>query len=223
MKRYIKKILFVKWMIVLIVLGYFFITTSVSLQSIADWIKNFVESLGFWGPVVYIIIYAIRPLVFFPATLLTAISGALFGPVYGIMYTIVGENISANFSFIVGRYFGTGLMKVLKNNNRFVHITECRFKEHGFMAVLIMRLTYFPFDLVGYASGICNIKQKEFALGTFIGIIPGLITFVLLGSSFSDPRNLFLALLFFVVGLMIAKYIKKKKIMKKEFENCVED
>jgi uncharacterized membrane protein YdjX (TVP38/TMEM64 family) len=31
-----------------------------------------------YGPIVYIVFYAVRPLIFFPATLLTFLSGLLF-------------------------------------------------------------------------------------------------------------------------------------------------
>ena len=44
---------------------------------IAKWIYNFV-STSFWGPVIYIFLYAIRPIIFFPATFMTFMSGALF-------------------------------------------------------------------------------------------------------------------------------------------------
>ncbi len=59
----------------------------------------------------------------------------------------------------------------------FVPRLTCKIQENGFLTVLIMRLTFLPFDLVGYSSGMCNIKQRDFALATVIGTIPGLLTF----------------------------------------------
>ncbi len=73
-----------------------------------------------------------------------------------------------------------------------------------------MRLIYMPFDLVSYISGTCNLKQSEFALGTFLGIMPGLTTFVLLGSSFTDPRNLILTGAALGVGIFLSYLLKKK-------------
>ena len=73
-----------------------------------------------------------------------------------------------------------------------------------------MRLIYIPFDLVGYLAGACDLRQIDFALGTFIGIIPGIITFVLLGSAWTDPRNLIISGIFFVLGLIISRYLKKR-------------
>jgi uncharacterized membrane protein YdjX (TVP38/TMEM64 family) len=75
-----------------------------------------------------------------------------------------------------------------------------------------MRLTYLPFDLVGYSSGMCNIKQRDFALGTLIGTLPGLSTFVLLGSSITDIRYLGLAAVFLAFGLAVSVWLKKSSL-----------
>lgn len=79
------------------------------------------------------------------------------------------------------------------------------------MSVLTMRLMYLPFDLVGYSSGMCGLRQKDLALATFLGTIPGLATFVLLGSAIMDIKNVIFALAFFVLGLTLSKYIKSRK------------
>jgi uncharacterized membrane protein YdjX (TVP38/TMEM64 family) len=123
------------------------------------------------------VVYSFRSLILFPASLLTAISGLLFGPWHGILFTIIGENISGNISFVVGRYFGSGLMKHLGSKIKIIRSLECNFRKSGFLTVLTMRLMYMPFDLVGYMSGVCKIRQRDFALGTFIGTIPACIFF----------------------------------------------
>ena len=78
------------------------------------------------------------------------------------------------------------------------------------MSVLVMRLIYLPFDLVGYSSGMCGIRQKDFALATFLGTLPGLATFTLLGSAIMDVKNIVFALAFFVIGLLISKYLRTR-------------
>ena len=72
-----------------------------------------------------------------------------------------------------------------------------------------MRLTFLPFDLVGYSSGMCNIKQRDFALATVIGTIPGLLTFVFLGGSILDFRYLFLAAVFLASSLTVSFWLRK--------------
>jgi uncharacterized membrane protein YdjX (TVP38/TMEM64 family) len=94
----------------------------------------------------------------------------------------------------------------------------CKIQDNGFLTVLIMRLTFLPFDLVGYSSGMCNIKQKDFAMATVIGTIPGLLTFVFLGGSFLDLRYLILAAAFLTIGLTVSCWLKKTLLIENPME-----
>ena len=209
-KNPFKIFLFLFWICALTAVLVCYFRSDLSLSDVQVSIGRFVEQWRFGAPLVYIVVYILRPLVFFPATLLTALSGALFGPAWGILYTIIGENLSANLCFLIGRYFGKNIMERLTEKNKLMFLMDCRFRENGFISVLILRLVYMPFDLVSYLSGMCNLKQTDFALGTFFGILPGLTTFVLLGSSFSDPRNLILTAVSLAVGIVLSTYLKKK-------------
>ena len=61
-----------------------------------------------------------------------------------------------------------------------------------------------PFDLVGSMSGFRKLRQRDFALGTFFGILPGLTTFVLKGSSITDPKNLFFSGFALAGGILLS-------------------
>ena len=172
-----------------------------------------------WGPVIYMILYAVRPLIFFPATLLTALSGALFGFWWGVIYTIVGENASANFAYWIGRFFGKGL----KLEDSIIGNWVEALRKRPFASVLFMRLFYFPFDLTNYGSGILKVDWKSYFTATLIGIMPGLTTFVALGAAIDleefkttgltfdafDPKFLALSIAIFIGSLMLSRFLKK--------------
>jgi uncharacterized membrane protein YdjX (TVP38/TMEM64 family) len=207
-----KLILFLVWMAVVGFLIYKNFDSGTSLTEYPSLLREWLASFGMWGPLVYISFYAIRPLTFFPATLLTTIAGVAFGPLYGLLYTIVGENISAATSFFVGRFFGESFFRKLFTSSK-LKVFDSSLSKNGFMSVLIMRLIFLPFDLVGYFSGAYGFRYRDFALGTFVGIMPGLTTFVLLGSGFMDPRNFIFSGIVFVVGLVIARVLKQRKTL----------
>ena len=87
---------------------------------------------------------------------------------------------------------------------------------HGWLSefgVLRAGLVYLPFDAVSYGCGLTSMSQRDFAIGTFLGILPGLISFVLLGGSAApgvESRLLVLlgAVVFFVLGLVIARWLR---------------
>jgi len=214
----IKIFLFALWSTVVCLAIYFYFSRETSIFGIADSLKGFIRQNGAWGPLIYTTAYAFRSLLFFPASILTISGGILFGPWLGILLTMIGENISANISFVVGRYFTTDLLKYFSTKKRYVPRLTCKIQENGFLTVLIMRLTFLPFDLVGYSSGMCNIKQRDFALATIIGTMPGLLTFVFLGGSFLDFRYLFLAAIFLASGLTVSFWLKRTFLLERLIE-----
>ena len=64
-----------------------------------------------WGPLIYIGLYALRPLILFPSTFLTLAGGFVFGPFWGVVFTLIASNISATVAYLIGRYFGKGMFK----------------------------------------------------------------------------------------------------------------
>ncbi len=209
------------WATLIFSFQYYKITTGQSYQDILFLLLDFFMSTA-WGPVLYIFLYAIRPLILFPATLMTALSGALFGPVLGILYTVIGENASANLAYSVGRFFGKDLRL---EDTVFGNWVE-KLRENTFGAVLFMRLAYFPFDLTNYASGVVQAKWRQYFLATVIGIMPGLTVFVLFGASFQnnltelkeqgfnfesvDTNLLGISILIFVVSLFLSKFLQQR-------------
>lgn len=142
-----------------------------------------------FGPLLYMLIYALRPLILFPATVLTLLGGFLFGPLWGVVYTVIGANTSAMVAYTVGRFFGKGLLDSTEGSSLIDRFSG-RIRKNSFEAVLIMRLIFLPYDLVNYLSGFLRIDWKAFLLATIIGSIPGTISFVLLGSSFGTLDEL---------------------------------
>jgi len=205
----IKKILFIFWIILIVSSLYRLFTLGISLSEYPEFIADKVNSFGIWAPVLFIALFAIRPLIFFPATILSLSAGALFGPITAVFILIIAENLSSLISYTVGKYFGKSILDSLDRNNRFIHSFEKYFHQNGFISVLMLRLLYAPFDLVGYFSGASNIAYRDFALATFIGILPGLITAAFLGGSIYSPVNLLISGFFFILGLVITKFIKK--------------
>jgi uncharacterized membrane protein YdjX (TVP38/TMEM64 family) len=61
-----------------------------------------------------------------------------------------------------------------------------------------------------YGSGACEIKHRDFALATAIGTIPGLVTFVYLGSAITEPKYFMLVILFLIIGWALSKFFRTK-------------
>lgn len=173
-----------------------------------------------FGPLIYIGLYALRPLLFFSSVLLTLAGGFIFGPVWGIFYTIIAANTSAMVAYIVGRYFGQGMLDA-DGSEGIIQRYAARMRENSFETVLIMRFIFLPYDLVNYLAGFLRIDWKAFIFATALGSIPGTISFILFGAAIEgdfdgsipslNPGVLAISITLFIVSLGLSRYFKRRE------------
>jgi len=147
------------------------------VQRLLDFMTN-----GFWGPIIYIILYAIRPLILFPSTVLTLAGGFVYGPVLGVLYTVIASNISSTIAYFVGHFFGEDMLKDDGSDNLIQRYAR-RMRENSFETVMVMRFIFLPYDAVSYLAGFLRIKYFPFILATALGSIPGTMAFIGFGAS----------------------------------------
>lgn len=177
--------------------------------------RNWVKSLGAWGPIIYIIVYILRPLILFPAGVLSAAAGIIWGTGVGFLYLQIAANISSTIEFLLARSFARGLVeKYLKG--KLVNL-EAKIERRGFLTVLLIRLIpNVAWDIQNLSLGLTKVKFRDYFFATLIGIMPGSFAFVFFGSSLLEvlfnPKNLWLilaAILFFVSVYYAQKHIRE--------------
>lgn len=207
----IRKVLFIFWIVIVFFTLFRLFSSSIPLRDYPQFIAGQVSEFGIWAPVVFVVLFMIRPLIFFPATILSLSAGVLFGTTRAVIILIIAENLSSLVSYSVGKYFGKEAFNKLEKGSKFFNKFEDYIENNGFVSVLILRLVYAPFDLVGYFAGASDIRYKDFAIATFIGILPGLLTSAFLGGSVYNIENLLVSIIFFILGLVISRYIKRQQ------------
>jgi uncharacterized membrane protein YdjX (TVP38/TMEM64 family) len=149
-------------------------------------LKNALESignLGPWGPAAFILIYIIATVLFIPGSLLTLGSGVLFGVVGGTVCVSIGSVLGATCAFLTGRYLTRDwVSKQIESNLKFQAI-DAAVASEGWKIVLLTRLSpIFPFNLLNYAFGVTQVSLKDYFLASWIGMIPGTVMYVYIGS-----------------------------------------
>lgn len=175
---------------------------------------------GAAGALIYVAFYALSRLVFFPPTLLAIASGFVFGPVWGVVLAVLGTNAAAVASYLMGRYFGQGLLGPEKTSGTLGRYAG-RMRENGFEAVLLLRLVYAPFDPVSILAGSLGISWRRFVLATLLGSLPPILSLVLFGASLEtdfsgsgfrlDPWILFVSVFLFAASLLLSRYLRRRK------------
>ena len=171
-----------------------------------------IESVGPWGPVLLAAAYVVACVLFIPGSILTLGAGFLFGVVYGTIAASVGSVLGATAAFLVGRTLLRGwIEKRIADYPQFQAIDRA-VGENGFKIVLLTRLSpIFPFNLLNYAFGLTNVRLRHFVPASWIGMLPGTIMYVYLGSALKSlaevaagsPQGGTPQTIFFVVGLVM--------------------
>lgn len=181
---------------------------QLSPTNIREWILSF----GLWAPLIFIVLYIFRPLILFPASVLSIAGGLAFGALWGTLYTVIGATIGAVLSFMVARKLGKNIVKKEWKGN--FYKIQTQLERNGFFYVVMLRfIPVFNFDMISYAAGISKIKLRAFFMGTLLGIIPGTFAYNFLGSSFADEggiHSILLAIAVFIIILVIPLLIRKK-------------
>lgn len=155
---------------------------QVWLDASVDWVR----SLGALGPLAMVGLYVLACVLLVPGSVLTLGAGAVFGLGLGTATVFVGATAGASAAFLVGRHLAREWVAArVEGNPRFAAIDRAVGRE-GFRIVLLTRLSpVFPFNLLNYAYGLTTVTFRDYLFAS-IGMLPGTIMYVYLGSAASD-------------------------------------
>ncbi len=143
-----------------------------------------------FSEVIYGFIYVIGVIFVVPGAALTALAGVLFGFVKGSIIVVIASNIGCHITFLLARYLGGNFIQKRIKEDSFVDKMSEKMTDNGFLVMLYMRLLpIFPFNVINYASGLTPIKYKDYAIATFIGMLPGTLVYVYLAASATNIKD----------------------------------
>lgn len=142
-----------------------------------------VESLGVWGPLVFIAGYAIATIAFIPGSILTLAAGAIFGLLRGTVFVFFGASLGAAGAFLIARYLARDWVEgKLQAKPRFRTIDGAVAQQGRKIAFLLRLSPIFPFNLLNYALGLTKVKFSDYLIACF-GMIPGTFLYVYYGKA----------------------------------------
>jgi uncharacterized membrane protein YdjX (TVP38/TMEM64 family) len=145
-------------------------------------LQHWLSQAGIWAPIVYIIVYIVATLLLIPSTALNLTGGALFGPWLGAFWTSLAAILAAIVAFVFTR--SVGRETVAKRLAGRWHAMDAEVKQGGLFYMFAIRLLpLMPYGIVNFAAGLTSVTFKDYVLGTTLGTLPGVLPFVLLGSS----------------------------------------
>jgi uncharacterized membrane protein YdjX (TVP38/TMEM64 family) len=145
---------------------------SAAIQGDQTAVRNEIDSLGGWGPLLIVGLTLIHSVVFYPAEIVDAAAGFAYGFFPALALTMFGWMLSALLCFAVGRSVARPLLDRWVGEERFERIEKTI--ERGGVTLLIgMRLVpIFPFSIVCYAAGAARVPIWRYLWTTAVGYLP---------------------------------------------------
>jgi uncharacterized membrane protein YdjX (TVP38/TMEM64 family) len=147
---------------------------------------TWVDGLGAWGPVAFVLGYALACVALLPASLLTVAAGAAFGLAQGVALVAAGATLGASASFLIARHVARRhVTQRLARDPRLAAVDRAVATD-GRRIVTLLRLSpAFPFALLNYVLGVTQIAFRDFLVAMF-GILPGTTLYVYAGKAAGD-------------------------------------
>jgi uncharacterized membrane protein YdjX (TVP38/TMEM64 family) len=152
------------------------------------------EQAGLWGPVSFLLLFAALTLLAVPKSVLTVVSGAVFGMAVGSLLAWTAGLVGAVAAFAVGRMLGRDAVERLIRG-RLERIDQ-HLRDNGMWSVFTVRLIpVAPFTAISYGSGLSGVPFPPYAVGTALGMVPGVVAYASIGAYGTDDpwRAVFVA------------------------------
>ncbi|NPU83969.1 MAG: hypothetical protein HPY65_05730 [Syntrophaceae bacterium] len=151
-----------------------------------DALRGLIAGYGILAPALYMLIYTVAPALLLPGLPLTIAGGILFGPFWGVVYTITSATAGACLAFLVARYLARDWVEKKLRSPRWRRLDE-GVERHGWKVVAFTRLIpLFPFNLLNYAFGMTKIRFWPYAVATFLCMLPATVAYIVFSSSLLD-------------------------------------
>lgn len=136
-----------------------------------------------WAAPGFVIAYVIGTTLLLPATLFHMVAGAAWGFWPALAINFVAVNTVSSIHFLAARRLGGArVSRLLERYDLSIFRREAAL-EHGFRAMVFVRLLPLPFVAVNAAAGLSPMRWRDFFFGSMVGAFPVLCAYTWFASS----------------------------------------
>ena len=147
----------------------------------------FIQSLGIWGPVLFVILFIVSTTFLFPESIFSLAAGAIFGVWWGLIWVTIAGFIASFVIFFIGRHmFKNSVENLLKKHPKLKAFDEA---TSSFKIIALLRLSPFNFTALGYLVSVSKAKFSSYALAS-VAMIPGFLSTTYIGYAAKHAADL---------------------------------
>lgn len=170
------------------------LAASFALWSVTSYVLDLVQTIreaGAWGALGYGAVYIAATVLMVPGALITALAGSLYGVLGGVLVVWPASLIGASLAFLGGRFLARDWVQRLAARQRHTRAIDQAIYDRSFTVILLLRLSpLVPFSLLNYVLGATRASYRHYVWASAIGMLPGTVLYVYLGSLVTDVAAL---------------------------------
>jgi len=212
------------------------------MQSFLSWMEDNPTA----GVFAFMFVYFTATVLFIPGSILTLGAGFVFANIYGLgvgvllgtAVVFIGASLGSIAAFFLGRYLFRDNVEGLSRKFRVFSAIDTALEQNGLKILFLLRLSpIIPFNAINYILGLTSVTSFQYIV-SLIGILPGSVVYVFVGSSASTIAesansgggNKVLSIVSIVVGVVlsivvisITSYYVKKELVRLGVQEEEED
>jgi uncharacterized membrane protein YdjX (TVP38/TMEM64 family) len=191
--------------------GYSWVTTEGNVEEL-------LTETGVLGPIIFVLIMWLTQPLGVPGFVYMIPAGIVWPYPMAIALSWIG-NLGASFiAFSFARWFGRDWVKARIPPR--MHQYDDQLEQGGLRPVILLRLVFGQLPPADWLLGVTKVSQRNFLIGTGIGIIPGVILFVVAGGGFVEllldmPALARRIIIGIIVALVIGMRVWKRRTRKR--------
>lgn len=210
------------WIVMGIVANVYMRINDLTPVQFAEELSHMLGDTGY-GALLYVALYFLRPLTFFPGTPFTIMAGYVYGVWWGFIYAMIAGLVSTLIPYVTGRWFSDRrqLKKLLAERKSHLISFIGTMQDNPFQTTLTTRFLYLPYDLVNFAAGSLHVPFTPFITATALGNLINAFILVSVGASIEaslsegefkvDARLLVLSIAIWLLSYVITRYFKRRQ------------
>eukprot|EP00808_Paulinella_micropora_P011909 g38172.t1 len=173
-------------------------STHLIKQSVDAFLQWYAMAPMLQGLLLFVLCIVLGTLLFLPGVIWTLAAGLVFRMSYntlpavllGSAVVMLGATVGALLAFLLGRYVLRDMMRRKVERSALLRALDHALSTQGVKIVVLLRLSpLVPFNAFNFLMGACSVTLRDYTIGS-VGMLPGTVAYVYLGTLVSDVRNL---------------------------------
>ena len=192
----------------------FFVLGGYSWLTGAGNVEHLLTDTGVLGPIIFILaMWCTQPLGV-PGFVYMVPAGIVWPLPLALAVSWIGNLGASYIAFSFARWFGRDWVRYRIPPR--MHRYDDQLEQGGLRPVILIRLIFGQLPPADWLLGVTKVSQRNFIIGTAIGIIPGVVLFVVAGGGLFDllrdmPTSVRRVAIALVIALVVVRRVRKRR------------